>query len=154
MSRALFLITLVVLLSSCKITAPTFKNLGTWSIGEVQGGKVTIHNTAYFYNPNDIDGIKVNTVSVAVMTNGKKLGTITNTAGKLTIPKKSDFSIPLSLEINPSELVGSLTDILGAALGKSIDLRCVGNVGVGYSVINKNISIDQTVPIKVSDIKF
>ena len=86
------------------------------------------------------------------MTNGKKIGTVSSASSAVVIPNMSDFSIPLSLSIDPKDLMGSITDILGAAMGKSIDLRCVGNIGVGYSVINKNISIDHTLPVSLSSI--
>jgi hypothetical protein len=107
-------------------------------------------NTAYFYNPNSVHGLKINNVSINVMANGKKLGTVSSASSSVVIPNMSDFSIPLRLSIDPKDLLGNITDILGAALGKSIDLRCVGNIGVGFSVINKNISIDQTLPVSLS----
>lgn len=140
-------------LQSCQISAPTFKNLGSWQVSNVSTSNVTLSNTAYFHNPNKIDGIKLQNVTVDVMTNGRKLGTITNPAGLVTIPKSSDFSIPLSIQINPADLLGNITDLIGLATGKTIDLRCIGNVGVRYSIFNKKITIDQTLPVNISAIK-
>ena len=151
MKHFLFLLSALAL-TSCKISSPTFKNLGQWQIGNVSGSNITLTNTAYFYNPNSINGLKVNNVFINVMTNGKKIGTVSSASSSVVIPNMSDFSIPLSLSIDPKDLLGSITDILGVAMGKSIDLRCVGNIGVGYSVINKNISIDQTLPVTLPSV--
>ena len=150
--KLILLFIAILTLTSCKISSPTFKHLDQWQIGNVSGSNITLTNTAYFYNPNSINGLKVNNVSINVMTNGKKIGTVSSASSAVVIPNMSDFSIPLSLSIDPKDLMGSITDILGAAMGKSIDLRCVGNIGVGYSVINKNISIDHTLPVSLSSI--
>jgi LEA14-like dessication related protein len=149
MKRTLFF-TAILTLTSCKISSPTFKYLDQWQIGNVSSSNITLTNTAYFYNPNSVHGLKINNVSINVMANGKKLGTVSSASSSVVIPNMSDFSIPLRLSIDPKDLLGNITDILGAALGKSIDLRCVGNIGVGFSVINKNISIDQTLPVSLS----
>jgi hypothetical protein len=140
-------------LTSCKIAAPTFKNIGQWQVSKISGTEVTLSNTAYFYNPNNVDGIKVNGISLELQTGGKKLGTITSTGLTTAIPKLSDFQVPLSFSVNLSDLIGNISDIISIATGKSIDLRCIGNVNVGYSVISKSIKIDQTVPVNLKDIK-
>lgn len=152
--KKLYIFTLIVFtLSSCKISAPTFKNIGQWQVYKISGTEVTLSNTAYFYNPNNIDGLKVNGVSVELQTGGKKLGLISSSGLGTTIPKVSDFQIPLMINVNLSDLIGNLSDIISIVSGKTIDLRCIGNINVGYSVVSKNIKIDQTVPINLKDIK-
>lgn len=153
MNRIFILLVGILFLSSCKIAAPTFKNIGQWQVTNISTSSVTLMNTAYFHNPNAIDGIKLNTVSVNILANGKKLGTIVNPNGKVTIAKNSDFAVPLSLNVNPSDLIGGLGDLLGAALGGSVDIRCLGSVGVGFMMFNKSVTVDQTVPVRLSDIR-
>lgn len=150
--KLILLFIALLTLTSCKISSPTFKHLDQWQIGNVSGSAITLTNTAYFYNPNSINGLKVNNISINVMRNGKKIGTVSSATSAVVIPNMSNFSIPLSLSVNPKDLMGSITDILGAAMGKSLDLRCVGNISVGFSVMNKNISIDHTLPVSLSSI--
>lgn len=152
MKQALVILSSLLLFSSCKISAPTFKNLGQWQISNLSTSNVTLSNTAYFHNPNSIDGIRLNTVSVNVLANGKKLGTISNSNGSVAIAKNADFGIPLSLNINPLDLIGDIGQLLGAAPSKSIEIRCLGTVSLGFLMLKKSVNIDQTVPIKLSDI--
>lgn len=152
MNKFLLLTGICLLLTSCKITSPTFKNLGQWQVSNISTSNITLSNTAYFYNPNNIDGIKLNSIGIDVLANGRKLGTIVNPNGKVVIPKNADFSIPLSLNVNPQDLISGLGSILGAALGNSIDVQCKGNVNLGYMMINKSIHVDQTLPVKLNGI--
>lgn len=153
LKKLLFFAAILVLTSSCKITSPTFKNLGQWQVSKISGTQVVLSNTAYFYNPNNIDGIKVNGVSLEIQTEGKKLGVVSTNGNGLTIPKLSDFQIPLSITVNLQDLIGNLSDIINVITGKTINLRCIGDVKVGYSVLNKSIRIDQTAPVNIKDIK-
>jgi LEA14-like dessication related protein len=140
-------------LSSCKIAAPTFKNLGQWQISKVNGTQVTISNTAYFYNPNSIEGIKLNGINLAVQAEGKNLGKIEVSQPGMTIPKLSDFQVPISFVVNISDLIGNLSSIINIMSGKTIDLRCIGDVKVGYAAFNKSVKVDQTVPVNIKDIR-
>ena len=71
----------------------------------------------------------------------------------MTIPKLSDFQIPISFVINVSDLIGNLSSIISIVSGKTVDLRCVGDVKVGYAMFSKSIKIDQTIPVNIKDIK-
>ena len=140
-------------LISCKISEPTFKNIGQWQISKINGTEVTVSNTAYFYNPNTVDGIKINGINLAVQTEGKNLGKLEIREPIMTIPKLSDFQIPISFVINVSDLIGNLSSIISIVSGKTVDLRCVGDVKVGYAMFSKSIKIDQTIPVNIKDIK-
>ncbi|MBL7790673.1 MAG: LEA type 2 family protein [Chitinophagales bacterium] len=140
-------------LASCQITAPTFKNLGQWRVANINGSQVTVSNVAYFYNPNKIDGLKLNAINLAVQTEGKNLGKVEISEPGMSIPKLSDFQVPISFVVSMSDLIGNLASIINIVSGKTVDLRCVGEVKVGYAVINKSIRIDQTLPINIKDIK-
>ena len=140
-------------LLSCKISEPIFKNIGHWQISKINGTEVTVSNTAYFYNPNTVDGIKINAINLAVQTEGKNLGKLEINEPIMTIPRLSDFQIPISFVINFSDLIGNLSSIISMVSGKTVDLRCVGAVKVGYAIYSKSIKIDQTIPVNIKDIK-
>jgi len=140
-------------LLSCKISEPTFKNIGQWQISKINGTEVTVSNTAFFYNPNTVDGIKINGINLAVQTEGKNLGKLEISEPIMTIPKLSDFQIPISFVINISDLIGNLSSIISIVSGKTVDLRCLGAVNVGYAIFSKSIKIDQTIPVNIKDIK-
>jgi LEA14-like dessication related protein len=140
-------------LVSCQITAPTFKSLGQWRVGNVSGTQVTVTNVAYLYNPNKIDGIKLNGINLAVQAEGRNLGKFEISQPGMTIPKLSDFEIPVSFIVNISDLIGNFPSIISVVTGQTIDIRCIGKIDVGYIAFNKSIEIDQTVPLNIKDIK-
>lgn len=140
-------------LSSCKISAPTFKSLGQWQISKINGSQVTVSNVANFHNPNSIDGLKLNGINLIVQTEGRNLGKIEVSQPGMTIPKLSDFQVPISFVVNLSDLIGNLSSIVSIVTGKTIDLRCIGDVKVGYAAFNKSVKIDQTIPVNIKDIK-
>lgn len=153
MKRIFLFSVLLLALSSCKISAPTFKSLGQWQVSNVSGTEVTLSNTAYFYNPNSVDGIKVNGINVAVQTNNKNIGVLQTNNEVLSIPKLSDFQVPLNFKVNLSDLIGNVSSIVSVLTGSSIDVRCIGDIKVGYSIFNKSVKIDQTVPVSLKDIQ-
>ena len=117
------------------------------------GSEISLTNTAYLYNPNKLDGLKITGINLNLETDGKKLGTIFISDMGFTIPRMADFQIPISFIIQYNDLIGNLPSIMSMVTGKNIDLRCVGDVKVGYLSIGKSIKIDQTVPINLKDIK-
>lgn len=153
MKNFFFLLLILTNLISCKISAPSFKNIGQWQISKINGTQVTVSNTAYFYNPNNIDGIKINGINLAVQTEGKNLGKIDISEPGMTIPKLSDFQIPISFVINVSDLIGNLSSIISIFSGKTVDLRCIGDVKVGYAMFSKSVKVDQTIPVNINEIK-
>ena len=140
-------------LASCKISAPTFKSLGQWQISKINGTQLTVSNVANFYNPNSIEGIKLNSINLVVQTEGKNLGKLEVSQPGWTIPKLSDFQVPISFVVNVSDLIGNLSSIVSIVTGKTVDLRCIGDVEVGYVAFSKSVKIDQTIPINLKDIK-
>ena len=50
----------------------------------------------------------------------------------------------LSFVVNISDLIGNLSSIISVVSGKTIDIRCIGKIDVGYLAFNKSIEIDQT----------
>lgn len=153
MKHLSIIVVLLVLLSSCKITAPSFKNIGNWQVSKINGTQVVVSNTAYFYNPNTIEGIKLNGIDLTVQTEGRNLGKIEVSQPGMTIPKMSDFQVPISFVINVSDLIGNLNSIINIVSGKTVDVRCIGDIKVGYSFFNKSVRVDQTVPVSIKDIK-
>lgn len=140
-------------LTSCRISAPTFKSLGQWQVSKINGSQVTVSNVANFYNPNNIEGIKLNGINLIVQTEGRNLGKLEVNQPSMTIPKLSDFQIPISFVVNVSDLIGNLSSIVSILSGKTVDLRCIGDVKVGYVAFSKSVKIDQTIPINIKDIK-
>lgn len=140
-------------LLSCKIAAPTFKNLGQWEVSKLIGSQVTLSNTAFFYNPNSLDGLKLNGVQLSVQADGRNIGLVKVSQSGTLIPKRSDFQVPVNLIVNLTDLVGNLSSILDIVSGKTIQIRCVGDIQVGYINFNKTVKVDQTIPLNLKDIK-
>lgn len=100
-----------------------------------------------------MDGIKLNDVNLNIQTQGKNLGKLQASTPGLTIPKLSNFEIPISIAVNLSDLVGNVSSIIELVAGSTIDLRCVGQVSLGYSIFSKSVYIDQTIPLKINNLK-
>lgn len=152
--RNYFILTiLILLLSSCKFSSPTFRRLENWNISNVNTNNITLSNNAIFYNPNNFGGINLNNLKLDIMADGRKIGTITNASTATNIVKNAEFSIPLSINVNPVDLIGGIGNILDMINGKMVNIRCLGSVNAGYLMINKSINVDQTIPVSVKDIK-
>lgn len=151
--RYFFLLSLTFILSSCKISPPTFKYLGVWKVSQVNAQQVTLMSSATFHNPNNITGLKVNTVNLVVETGGKYLGKINTNESGVNIPKLADFEIPINITVNLADLIGNLGSVIGIITGQTIDIRCRGDIKVGYMIINKSVAIDQTLPLSIKDVK-
>ena len=88
-----------------------------------------------------------------MQTEGKNLGKLEVSQPGWTIPKLSDFQVPISFVVNVSDLIGNLSSIVSIVTGKTVNLRCIGDVKLGYIAFSKSVKIDQTIPINLKEIK-
>lgn len=117
--------------SSCKITAPTFK--GIENIKAESAGKAGMKFSAdvLIHNPNFFR-IKVWDIAANIFLDDKMLATIGDTSVML-IKSKSDFSIPLGASLNPqSGIFDQLKNLLNIFLKKEAKLKIEGTVHVKF----------------------
>ncbi len=103
---------------------------------------IKIGSSANFFNPNDI-GITLRKIELSLFVNGKPIGSI-NQLKSTKIKARSDFAIPLQVNVAQSALlnsVGGLTGAFGAFLGKEIDIEYRGKITISKFWIPFNLPI-------------
>ncbi len=130
-----------VLFSSCRLTAPSFKNVENLKFERAGTQGLKLGAEAVFYNPN---GLKctVSDIAVDVIVNDKLVGILGEKAD-VVVDKKSDFRIPLGITINPDgSIFNDIKTIFGIITNKQVDLALIGKIKV------KVLGLTFPVPIK------
>ncbi len=102
---------------------------------------------AVFYNPNEMSG-KLKGIAVDIFVNGKKAGSIDKDY-KITIPAKSEFSVPLEVKLNMKEL-GTVETLLNVLGGRKFDVRYQGKLKLSYRGVPIRVPVDYKSQIRVS----
>ena len=141
-------------LAACKFTSPEFRRLETWKVNSVTPSEVSLTNQVVFYNPNKFGGIRLQDLNLEVYANDKKIGYVQNPENaKTQISGTSEFSVPISVTLKTMDVLGGIGNIIGIALGNSIDIRVKGVVVAGAFMLKKEIPIDYKQPVSIKDIK-
>ncbi len=141
-------------LTSCKFTSPEFRRLETWKVNSITPSEVSLSNQVVFYNPNKFGGIRLQDLNLEVYANDKKIGIVQNPNNtKTQISSLSEFSVPISVTLKTMDVLGGIGNIIGIALGNSIDIRVKGGVVAGAFLLKKEIPIDYKQPVSIKDIK-
>lgn len=140
--------------ASCKFTSPEFRRLETWKVNAITPSEVTLSNQVIFYNPNKYGGIHLQDLNLEVYANDKKIGVVQNPDNtKTNVSSTSEFSIPISVTLKTMDVLGGIGNIIGIAMGNSIDIRVKGAVVAGAFMFKKQIPIEFQQPISLKDIK-
>lgn len=146
-------ILLVVTVSqkSCKINEPpSFKSVDKISITEFNTKTMSITSNLNFNNPNDI-GLSLCKMELSVLVNGKPIGSIAQQKST-RIGARSDFSIPIRLDVLQGDLynaLGGFTGSLGAMFGKEVEVAYKGKIKLSKFFIPYTIKIDYTSKYKL-----
>lgn len=150
MKHTLLLLSLVFALSACNTDAiePKFQKVENIEVTDLNATKVNINADMVIYNPNPVS-IYLNTVEIDVFANELKVGNVVQTK-QATIAKKANFSIPLAVSFNPTDLfkdnfIGLLESALSSYQQEKIALEFIG-----YAQFEVK-GIKFTVPIKYED---
>jgi LEA14-like dessication related protein len=99
----------------------------------------TLKGVAIFYNPNNMRG-KLKHISVDIYVNGKKAGKVKKDY-RIEIPRKSEFTVPIEVELNIKEL-GLFDTIMGMVGGKKFEIRYDGYLRLNYRGVPIRVPID------------
>ncbi len=152
-SISLGFIFLVVSVSqkACKINEPpSFVNIDKISITDFSQQTIGVTSNANFINPNDL-GITIKKVELNVVVNGTPVGSISQQKST-KIKSRSDFSIPIKLQIMQADLykaLGGFTGSLGAVFGKEVEIGYKGKVTVCKFFFSYTIPINYTAKYKL-----
>ncbi len=104
-----------------------FKGVKNISVEQDENNEPVLKGEALFYNPNN-EKMKLKEIYADVLVNGKPSAQVRQNL-KLTIPAKSDFSVPVLAQLSLKEL-GLLDTIVNLLGGKKFDVQYTGFVRI------------------------
>jgi hypothetical protein len=151
-SNCIVVLTICIGFSSCKLSAPTLKSLN--KVAFVASGSTGFKagTDAVIHNPNPVR-VKIKEMNLVALVNGKPVGTI----GKMEpilIKRKSDFTVPLTIEIASLESIfKDFKSILGL-LTKDVELEVKGNVKLrAFLFLRRNFTLQSKTKVALPEIK-
>ncbi len=139
-------------LSSCRISAPTFKTVDNLRFDKMNGSSVKVGADLVFYNPNPIR-IKITDIAADVTIDKRQMGTI-GEKSDIIIKRKSDFRVPLGLTIKPDgSLLDNLKTVFGFITDKEIELAIRGKIKLKWLFIKREVPVNYMTKVKASQLK-
>jgi LEA14-like dessication related protein len=106
----------------------------------------TLKANAIFFNPNNVRG-KLKKIDVEIFVNGKKAANVKQDFNTI-IPANSEFTIPLTVNLNMKEL-GFMDTILGMVGGKKFEVRYEGSIRLNYRGIPVRVPVNYKDDVKL-----
>jgi LEA14-like dessication related protein len=106
----------------------------------------TLKASAVFFNPNNVKG-KLKKIDVEIFVNGKKAANVKQDFNNV-IPANSEFTIPLTVNLNIKEL-GLMDTLLGMVGGKKFEVRYEGFIRLNYRGIPVKVPVKYTDNVKL-----
>lgn len=113
---------------------------------DMSEGKPVLKADVFFFNPNDMK-MKLKDVNVDVLVDGVKSAEVKHPID-MDIPSKSDFSVPVTAQLNLKD--GNLLNtVIGLFGGKKYEVTFTGNIRVGIHGIALKVPVLQKQEIKL-----
>jgi LEA14-like dessication related protein len=150
MRYGLFLF-VIIFLGSCKIQSPEFKKMETWSVSSASTERLMIDNQIVLYNPNNVKGIQLKKICLAIDINSKNIGDLEKEY-KMIIPSRSEFKIPVSIQLKSiNSLLSSMVTIFSSSTSE-IELSVKGFAEFKYFLFKRNIPVQYHQKINLNSI--
>lgn len=138
-TSTLLLFYLVILfLPSCRepkeLEYRDFKNLSTEKLGFSTS---TIKLDLVYFNPNNF-GLELKRTDLDIFINGNYLGH-TSQEYQIHIPKKDEFSLPLTIEV---DMKNAYKNALPALFGQEVLIKVTGKVKLGKANVYKSFPVN------------
>ena len=134
----LFLFAVSTILFSCSSPkALEYRDVSAFSISKIGLNASTVNMTIVYYNPNHFS-MQLKRTDLDIFIDSNYVGHTTQ-EGQVTIPARSVFNIPLSVEVNMSTI---FQNALAAFLIKSITIKVSGNIRAGKAHVYKNFPVN------------
>ena len=132
------LLLIILIATSCQapkdLVYRDFKNLKVEQMGFAA---TTLKVDVVYYNPNRF-GLQLKYIDLDIYVNNNYLGHSTQDY-QITIPKLSEFSIPLAIQVDMKNL---LKNGFATLLGKEVNLKMTGSVKLGKANVYKNFPVN------------
>ena len=131
-------ITLTILLFSCNTPkAPEYKTFKNFSIEKPGFASTTLKMDLVYYNPNNF-GLDLNSTDLDIFIDSNYLGK-TIQQNLVNIPRRSEFSIPIKINIDMNNL---FKNSLITLFSKEVNIKITGTVNVSKLNMFKTFSIN------------
>ena len=101
---------------------------------------------AIFFNPNDMRG-KLKKIDIEIFVNGKKAASV-NQRLRTAIPAKSEFSVPLEVNLSLKEQ-GFMDTLLGVIGGKKFEVHYKGSLKLTYRGFPISVPVDYKDDVRI-----
>jgi hypothetical protein len=150
--RRIILFCIIINLSACHYTAPEFRKIENFRVNQVSPNKIVVNATARFHNPNKSKIIKISSIQLDAIANNRTIGSVSNKNLQKPIYRDSDILLPFDLEVNPTNLLSNLNNILDMMSGKSFILDLNGFVETKMFFLKKRAKIKHQESINLNNI--
>jgi LEA14-like dessication related protein len=114
---------------------------------DMSEGKPVLKADVSFFNPNKMR-MKLKSVNVDVLVDGAKSAEVKHPIN-IEIPAQSDFSVPITAQLNLKEEGGLLNTVFGLLGGKKYEVTFTGNIRIGIHGITVKVPVLQKQEIKL-----
>ncbi len=130
----------IVLLSGCqKPKDLVFKDFKNLTVDKLSFAGAALRVDLVYYNPNNIS-LQLNRTDLDIFVDSTFLGHSSQDV-QIAIPKRSDFTLPLKVDLDVKNL---LKNGISALLKKDVKVRMLGSVKIGKGGVYKSFPIDYT----------
>lgn len=150
--RRIILFCIIIHLSACHYTAPEFRKIENFRVNQISPNKIVVNATARFHNPNKSKIIKISSIQLDAISNNRTIGSVSNKNLQKPIYKDSDILLPFDLEVNPTNLLSNLNNIIDMMSGKSFILDLNGFVETKMFLFKKRAKIKHQESINLNNI--
>ena len=139
--NSVYLVGLFLFLSCSftKVKEPEFKELSNIKIEKMGLSTSTLSMEAIYFNPNNW-GMELTETDLDIFIDNSYLGH-TRQKFRIRINKKSDFSIPVLLEVDSKKLLKNGLNLLTS---EKVEVKAKGKVKIAKAGIEKSINVDYT----------
>lgn len=135
-TSVLFLAIAIVLFSGCSPKPLEYRNVTGFSISKIGFTSSTVNMDMIYYNPNHFS-MQLKQTDLDIFIDSNYVGHTTQQT-PVTIPAQSEFSIPLSVDVDMNNL---FKNALAAILVKSVQVKVSGNIRAGKAHIYRNFPV-------------
>ena len=137
-----------VFVYSCKAPEhpPVFKAVENVRVSKLSTQGVHLTAQVKFYNPNDT-GVRLTAISIDMIVDGKTLAHA-DQSSKLKIKAKSDFYVPLDVNIDLKQ-INTISSIFGILSGRSLDATFTGHLKLSKGGVAAKIPVNFNQRIKL-----
>jgi LEA14-like dessication related protein len=131
-------IALLFLMTSCRTPKEfVYKDYKNFSLGSVGASTTTVNIDLIYFNPNNF-GVQLRRTDLDVYIDGVFLGH-TVQEHQISIHKKSDFTLPLAIDVDTKNVFKNLYTTL---FNKEVTVKVTGKVKVGIANIFKTFPVN------------